>query len=359
MIAALENEFPGAVYSFPYDWRQSNRASAQRLKEWLTPILIDARRLDSRCQVSFVCHSMGGLVARYFAHCLDSLGVTQRIICIGTPFLGSVKALNSWFPRRVGRIGPDLSQLVRSFPSAAELLPVYPCVNLGIRKTLVPLTDAGFEEVYEAAHHGADFHLEMRQAVSRRSSASGPVYHVILGNSQRTPVVFSMSEADSLPPADSPYSQSGDGTVARISAFPPEWEDDAACFFASGRHASLQSTKNIVRQVLGILSARPRPPMATPLGIAVESDEDAIAVGDKLTVRGTFASRELSTPMTLSLYDDAGELYSGPSPFRKVSATEWIATTVLRRRGLFRWDAASALDANEKLQPISDVVIVL
>jgi pimeloyl-ACP methyl ester carboxylesterase len=94
-------------YLFAYDWRRDNVESARKLAEKIATIKQRTNRPDLRFDV--IAHSMGGLIARYFAMYgdLDVLGDEQihpdwrgaqsvsRLILFGTPNAGSMDALRS------------------------------------------------------------------------------------------------------------------------------------------------------------------------------------------------------------------------------------------------------------------------
>jgi hypothetical protein len=76
------------------------------------------RRTQNReAKLIFICHSMGGLVARWFLEVLGGRDVTRSLITIGTPYQGSVNALDAivnGLSLGVGPIGISISELVRS-----------------------------------------------------------------------------------------------------------------------------------------------------------------------------------------------------------------------------------------------------
>ena len=82
---------------FPYDWRASNRWAAEALDAFIRPKLHDWRKGDGGADAKLwlVCHSMGGLVARYFLEHLGGAAITRRLITLGTPHRGSPKALGA------------------------------------------------------------------------------------------------------------------------------------------------------------------------------------------------------------------------------------------------------------------------
>jgi hypothetical protein len=118
------------LITFPYDWRLSNRHAATRLET----TALDALKVwraesgNDGAKLWLVCHSMGGLVARYFCECLGGAAHTRAIITIGTPHRGSVRALDALVNGK--RFGPiDVTRAVRSLPSVYELLPLFPVIR--------------------------------------------------------------------------------------------------------------------------------------------------------------------------------------------------------------------------------------
>ena len=134
LIRALERSIgEQQVISFPYDWRLSNRHAARKLDSVARNALHDWQKKsgNSQAKLWLVCHSMGGLVARYFCEALGGAAVTRAVITIGTPHRGSVRALDALVNGK--HFGPiDATRLVRSLPSAYELLPLFPVLRQGL-----------------------------------------------------------------------------------------------------------------------------------------------------------------------------------------------------------------------------------
>jgi len=129
------------IVPFPYDWRKTNEASAQRL---VRRILQDRR--DQK-RISIVSHSMGGLVTLLAVRMLKENPATRdvfekiyRIVNIGTPHIGSLQSfrtlkegrprifapLDYWFAM-IRLFHPfaaaNLVDLLPTFNSLFELLP--------------------------------------------------------------------------------------------------------------------------------------------------------------------------------------------------------------------------------------------
>ncbi|MFV9507864.1 MAG: lipase/acyltransferase domain-containing protein, partial [Oscillochloridaceae bacterium umkhey_bin13] len=80
---------PPYLFAFPYDWRQDNAATAELLKEYMACV----QQFFPGADVTVAAHSMGGLVTRRYV--LDNPTSHQigRFVSMGSPFLGSPKAL--------------------------------------------------------------------------------------------------------------------------------------------------------------------------------------------------------------------------------------------------------------------------
>lgn len=81
----VERGVQPVVYVCGYDWRQDNAQSALRLGR----IVDEALAETGADQVVLVCHSMGGMVARYFCKVLGGESRVHQIVLIGSPTMGS------------------------------------------------------------------------------------------------------------------------------------------------------------------------------------------------------------------------------------------------------------------------------
>ena len=142
---------------FPYDWRQDNTRTAERLNDWLCDPAHYEKYKDR--EIRFIAHSMGGLVVKEWfrryggqpkchvagAHDpqLKPLKI-KEVIFLGTPHFGAPKAIKSLaggftlaaksFGGMVGLFGDMLDKGTvakalntygTSFPSVYQLLPIY------------------------------------------------------------------------------------------------------------------------------------------------------------------------------------------------------------------------------------------
>jgi len=143
--AVFEVEDRSNFFEFPYDWRRDNRIAARRLAalshSWLKDWRERSGNRDAR--LILLAHSMGGLVGRYFLECLEGWKVTRAFMTFGTPFRGSLNALNTLSNgMTVGLLDLiDLSLAARTFTAIYQLLPIYPCYDSNDGR-LVRLVDA-------------------------------------------------------------------------------------------------------------------------------------------------------------------------------------------------------------------------
>jgi pimeloyl-ACP methyl ester carboxylesterase len=80
-----------------YGWRLSNRYKGQRLKTIVEPALSRWRAQGApyaEAKVIFICHSMGGLVARWYIEKACGAEVTRKLVTFGTPYRGALSALD-------------------------------------------------------------------------------------------------------------------------------------------------------------------------------------------------------------------------------------------------------------------------
>lgn len=96
------------LFTFPYDWRNSNVDSGALLKE-----KIDEVKLACSCNtVDIVAHSMGGLVARVYAQSSGYEQDIDHLIFLGTPHKGAPKDYLAW---EAGEFPKDTnSQMLKS-----------------------------------------------------------------------------------------------------------------------------------------------------------------------------------------------------------------------------------------------------
>lgn len=130
LIGYKENE---SLFTFPYDWRKDLSGSAEELgmkiQTWKS-------KFEKNTKFSIIAHSSGGLVAARYLSQQGSIKPIRVLITLGTPFKGSPKIFKLMMEGDksiegfdVASDSDDLKQVIRSFPSVYELLPVYPFIQ--------------------------------------------------------------------------------------------------------------------------------------------------------------------------------------------------------------------------------------
>lgn len=125
MIEHLRREVTPHVYGFPYDWRKPLEQAAERLVAFTEHILGKLTTPRFRPKVSFVTHSMGGLVLR---SALGKLGFENvyRAVFIAPPFRGSCAIPEVLIKgEKSGLFGSDedFRKIARTFPAVYQLIP--------------------------------------------------------------------------------------------------------------------------------------------------------------------------------------------------------------------------------------------
>lgn len=258
----------GANYhEFPYDWRRDNRVHARRLASWGRDWLRKWRDQsgNAKAKLVLVAHSMGGLVSRYFLEVLGGWEDTRALITFGTPFRGSLNALETLSSGFEKKIGPwrvlDLTAMVRSLTSVHQLLPIYPVLEhapgsyarLAEYAPGVPGLNA--DKVKDAFR----FHQEIRDAVEANRKVEKYFTHgygvfPIVGIRQPTSQAARLQGVKVEVLRD--YfgdDRGGDGTVPRVSATPIELSNDHREVFVAESHGSLQNWDPTLVQLEGVL----------------------------------------------------------------------------------------------------------
>jgi pimeloyl-ACP methyl ester carboxylesterase len=252
-------------FELPYDWRRDNRVSGRRLdrlaRGWLERWRAASGHADAR--LILIGHSMGGIVARCFLELLDGWRVTRALITFGTPYRGSLNAVdtlaNGVHKGPLGLI--DLTELARSLTSVYQLLPIYPCYDAGDGRLVrvgetsgVPNIDAARAKAALALHH------EIRDAVeAHRATAEyreqGYQVHPVVGIRQPTRQ-SARGQGDSVEMLESyeGTDQSGDGTVPRVSATPLELSEAHREMYAGTAHGALQNADAVLTHLIGVLT---------------------------------------------------------------------------------------------------------
>ncbi|MFD4676128.1 esterase/lipase family protein [Lentzea sp. NPDC058450] len=239
------------LLAFAYDWRLSNRYNAVLLKKMAVDALERWRTQPgmSEAKLVLVCHSMGGLVGRWFLDHEGGAEITRSLITIGTPHRGSVNALE----KLVNGVGPGiggfrdaLTEFVRSMPSLHQLLPTYDCLQLdGKREAIRDLPGVRSAMLTDAR----DFHASL--ALPNRAEY---VLHKVVGTRQPTSTTARIDgERVVVSERIDDRDQGGDGTVPRLAA-EPEAGRGVEVHEVAEQHGELQNTRSALDLVDGIIT---------------------------------------------------------------------------------------------------------
>ena len=310
LIEQLELTLGSNYFPFPYDWRRDNRDNAKRLQrqahEWLKTWRASSGATDAR--LVLIGHSMGGLVSRYFLECLEGWKTTRALITLGTPHRGSVNAVDflvHGMKKGIGPLGLDLTPLLRSLPSVYQLLPIYPCIDVGaaeLARVAAAAQAAALPNV--DATRAADaraFHTEIEQAQSANAASAAYVdtgYTLIPVVGIEQPTFQSARSAGGSVELLRSYAgedMGGDGTVPRVSATPIEMSETRREIYAAEMHGSLQNADGPLANLKGALTrsridlGRFRAPARPGATLTLEMD-DVVLPGEPLVVRARASS---------------------------------------------------------------------
>jgi pimeloyl-ACP methyl ester carboxylesterase len=247
----------GNLVVLAYDWRLSNRHSAHCLKDRAESALERWRASDpthKEAQLVFICHSMGGLVARWYIEKLGGKALTRLLVTLGTPHRGACKSLSQLVNGvRKGPLKTDLTDFARSLPSSYQLLPEYACIDRGtadLAKTIeveLPHLDKALVADGMRFHDDLDDHSE---------GAQYPVVPMV-GIGQPTWTTARIDD-ERLTPLDTIGDRDlrGDGTVPRLSARPKGMDEHDRGIRGLGEgHGLLAAHRSVTDQLDFLLTS--------------------------------------------------------------------------------------------------------
>ncbi len=255
-------------YKFPYDWRRDNRANAKILKRLLDMRLKAWRESsgNNNAKVILLAHSMGGLISRYYLEVLGGWQDARALFTFGTPYRGSVDAVNI-LANGFKKGGIDLlevlgmREMLHSLTSIYQLMPIYPMLQVGSESKRVAEVSNLPNIDRERASKALAFHREIEAGVDANNHdayvtvpfvgvqqptlQSAELQDGKIMVSRELPLIMRNRNLDSL--------ANGDDTVPQISAFPIEFSDRDVLeipSFVAESHCSLQNQPAILINLL-------------------------------------------------------------------------------------------------------------
>ncbi len=304
---------PGNLLPVAYDWRLSCRYNGRRLVAVVGPALERWRAQGGRyadARVVFVCHSMGGLVARWYIEQCGGAEVTRKLITLGTPYRGAAKALAQLIngaPRGLGPLQVDLTGFARSMPSLHQLLPEYACLAHDgdlAKTTELPLPGLDTAMVADAMN----FHAALRDAEASRPQSLAAT-HAIIGTGQPTPTTARLADGRiELAPTYRGDDLYGDSTVPVVAACRPDVPMDSNTLRrVPDKHGNLQRNTAALNEIEAILTARSITVRATaPVPLRVDAPDFALC-GQPVTIHVTPAQHSRHA-IRLQIHSETGTL---------------------------------------------------
>lgn len=262
-LYTADDPVPGQLMAFPYDWRLSNRVNAGRLKAAVEPALARIRGRGGQygdARLVLVCHSMGGLVARWYLQRLGGAEVTRKLITIGTPWRGStegiLKLVNGAAPA-LGRFQEPLLQFGRSLPSLYQLTPEFACVARGadfLRTTETDVPELSGERLADARR----FYTDLAEA-ERADPGVRDRSHLLVGTRQPTWTTLTIGADRTITPsrAFGAEEEYGDGTVPLAGSLGLELTPSTSGIVrVRDNHGNLQRNQLVLDQIEEVVTAR-------------------------------------------------------------------------------------------------------
>lgn len=373
---------PANYFEFPYDWRRDNRVSARKLKNFIDERLRlwqSSAPNYKNAKVILIAHSMGGLVSRHYLEVLEGWRDCKALITFGTPYRGSVNALNT-LANGYKKLFVDLTEMLRSLTSVHQLLPIYEMLNVNGKYQRVAETNDVPGVTSKVAKDALAFHRDIEDAVKLHKNDQGYRDNFkilpIIGTQQSTlqSAVLEngkVTTSSNLPGKIDAGLGGGDGTVPRGSATPIELSDAWLDTFVVERHASLQNNVHILSDVRERLVTMQSSGLAGMRGRIVKRGEEkppAISIGlDDFytTSEGVSLRAEVINAESSAFGNLVARITSVGKPEQKIEQflsqadDAWMLTLNDLQPGIYRIKVSATESGAQGPNSISDVFEVV
>lgn len=378
----IENEFDVTLgqnyFKFPYDWRRDNRVAARKLKNLIDLKLPQWRDSSGakNAKVILLAHSMGGLVSRYYLEKLEGWQNCRALITFGTPYRGSIKALN-YLANGYKNLFIDLTEVMRSLTSVYQLLPIYKMVKVGSNYHRVAEVEQIPNLLKSKAEDALKFHREIEAA--QKLNAENQDYQndfvtiPYVGTEQKTYqsaelLNEKLTVSWELPPNIGNERNSGDGTVPRLSASPIEFDSNPKLRFFSryiaAKHGSIQNNGSVLLDLIRSfqdLEIPEKEPVRGDLSqAAISLDvEDFFLKDEPITIKADVKGRfpqPIKEKLELEAYikpvNRKGAIHQ--AKFSKVGET-WLLSLENLDSGLYRLEVKTQKTGGGFPNPVNDL----
>lgn len=382
----IHDNNPANFFEFPYDWRRDNRVAARKLQQLIDKRLPQWREKtgNEKAKVIILAHSMGGLVARHYLEVLEGWQNCRALVTFGTPYRGAVNSVN--YLANEQRLGfADLTDIVRSFTSVYQLIPIYPMVKIGENYQQVAETQGIPHLDKKRAEKALAFHREIEQAVEKHQKDAQYLnfkdsYQIIpfVGCSQNTFQSVELVDGKIQTSYELPTINNqkldialaeGDGTVPRLSASPIELDGKLAARYIVDTHSCLQSNLQVfddLSRLLEDMQNTEKPPIRGGLRSELNHRATISLNIDDLYV--TSEPIELRAKI-LNLNTNIGVLQATITPVEankepiqlnfKQQDEQWVLTIDKLSLGLYRLEVETSMKNPLCPTPVKDVFVVI
>ena len=348
----------GNLIPVAYDWRLSCRYNAKRLGTIIEPALKRWRDQGgpyADAQVVFVCHSMGGLIARWYIEKCGGAEITRKLITLGTPYRGAARALDQLVNGAHRGLGPfrlDLTRFARSMPSLHQLMPEYACIEQGAdlaKTTGITLPELDTAMVTDAMR----FHTDLQDAEAKRPQSLAAT-HAIVGTTQATATTARLT-GDCIELLDTYQDRDlgGDSTVPIVAACRTDVPMNSNTLRrVPDKHGNLQRNTAALDEVEGILTASSIiVKAAKPVALRVDAPDFALA-GEAITMHVTPAEPTRQA-IRVTVTSETGTLIGA----RLLRPSEGTITIDELAPGAYTIDAAGT-DPASPFAPVSSDILI-